>query len=435
MNISRDRAMALAKLLGFLLALDVFFVAIKLLGAFKDIGAGMGEAMMVELASRPVLGVMLGVLVTSVIQSSSTTTSLVVGLAASGVFGDSPEQAMQAAIPIIMGANIGTTVTNTIVSFGHIGNNEEFRRAFSAATVHDVFNLMAVLILLPLQAYTNFLGWLAVTAAEGLDRVGGLRLANPLRYLIHPQQELVDRAFESQPLVDFVIFLTLVLGVLLGLGYLERRAREHKRHRVHAFAMAVALALVALAVKTWQPFIFSKPTAVFVTGLGLLLASLYTIVTIMRSVVLVRVQRLFREYVFSTALRAMLVGVILTALVQSSSVATSLVVPLAGAGLVTLAQVFPYALGANVGTTITALLAALSLGEPLALAVALGHLFFNLLGILILYPFKAVRAIPMKVSETLAEGATRWKMVPLLYVLGVYIILPLGLIWLFEKIG
>lgn len=51
------------------------------------------------------------------------------------------------AIPIIMGANIGTSVTNTIVSFTQIGNKNEFRRAFAGATVHDMFNWLTVIVL------------------------------------------------------------------------------------------------------------------------------------------------------------------------------------------------------------------------------------------------------------------------------------------------
>ncbi len=116
----RARLLSIGKLLAFVVVLDVFFVAIKLLGAFKDIGSGYGETLMAELATRPILGVLVGVLVTSVIQSSSTTTALVVGLAAAGTFGDDPPTVLMAAVPIIMGANIGTTVTNTIVSFGHV---------------------------------------------------------------------------------------------------------------------------------------------------------------------------------------------------------------------------------------------------------------------------------------------------------------------------
>lgn len=58
---------------------------------------------------------------------------------------------VRVAIPIIMGANIGTSVTNTIVSLGQSGDRNQFRRAFGGATVHDMFNWLSVVILLPLE--------------------------------------------------------------------------------------------------------------------------------------------------------------------------------------------------------------------------------------------------------------------------------------------
>ena len=58
---------------------------------------------------------------------------------------------VKTAIPMIMGANIGTSVTNTIVSLGQAGDRNQFRRAFGGATVHDMFNWLCVLVLLPLE--------------------------------------------------------------------------------------------------------------------------------------------------------------------------------------------------------------------------------------------------------------------------------------------
>lgn len=88
---------------------------------------------------------MIGVLATVFVQSSSTSTSVVVAMVSSGIL------SVKVAIPIIMGANIGTTVTNTIVSMGFIGNRMDLHRAFAAATVHDMFNFLAVLAFLPVE--------------------------------------------------------------------------------------------------------------------------------------------------------------------------------------------------------------------------------------------------------------------------------------------
>ena len=58
---------------------------------------------------------------------------------------------------MIMGANIGTSVTNTIVSMTQIGDKDQYRRAFGGATVHDCFNLLTVGILLPVEYVTHML--------------------------------------------------------------------------------------------------------------------------------------------------------------------------------------------------------------------------------------------------------------------------------------
>jgi solute carrier family 34 (sodium-dependent phosphate cotransporter) len=90
-------------------------------------------------AENPFLGLLIGILATALVQSSSTTTSIIVGLVAGGL-------PVRLAVPMIMGSNIGTSVTSGIVSLGYLGNKEEFKKAFSASTVLDLFNLLAVLI-------------------------------------------------------------------------------------------------------------------------------------------------------------------------------------------------------------------------------------------------------------------------------------------------
>ena len=68
--------------------------------------------------------------------------------------------------------------------------------------------------------------------------------------------------------------------------------------------------------------------------------------------------------------------------VQSSSITTSVLTPLVGLGVIQLEQMFPLTLGANIGTTVTGLLAAMVTDSVEALQVALAHLFFNIFGIM-----------------------------------------------------
>ncbi len=125
--------------------LYVFLLSITMMGsAFKLFGKGFAEAL-IRGCTNPFAGLFIGVLATGLIQSSSTTTSLVVGFVGGGVL------PLQFAVPLIMGANIGTTITNLLVSFGFVTRREDFRRAFAGATVHDFFNICSVIVLFPLE--------------------------------------------------------------------------------------------------------------------------------------------------------------------------------------------------------------------------------------------------------------------------------------------
>jgi sodium-dependent phosphate cotransporter len=284
---------------------------------------------------------------------------MVVGLVAGGAL------TVEGAIPIVMGANIGTSVTNTIVSVGHISRSNEFRRAFAAAIIHDFFNLTAVLVLFPLQLATDFLGRISVFLAHNFAEIGGLSLVNPLKTIVSPA-------------VGLLTAWTGESGILM-----------------------------------------------LIVSVVLLFAALRYIVVNLKLIVIGRVEQFFDRTLFRTALTAMTLGLVLTVMVQSSSITTSLAVPLAGAGILTLEQIFPYTLGANVGTTITAILAALVTGQEAAVAVAFAHLLFNLSGILVVWP---IRGIPIFLARSFANVATRSRVYPLLYVGVLFYGVPLFLI-------
>ena len=167
--------------------LYLFLVGVKLLeGGIKGLGADYTDPLF-EGVSNPLAGLFVGILATVLVQSSSVTTATIVGLVASGVIG------VEAAVPMIMGANIGTTVTNTLVSLTHARKSEEFRAAFTAATMHDFFNLMAVAMLLPLELITGFLSKSAAAIAE----IARSLAAEPGRQLRQPHQRRSQVAWPS----------------------------------------------------------------------------------------------------------------------------------------------------------------------------------------------------------------------------------------------
>src|SRR5688572_32986229 len=95
--------------------------------SLQHLGRNVAETILLA-TSNPFTGLFIGLLITAMLQSSSTTTALVVALVASGSI------TLQSAVPIIMGANVGTTITSTIVSLGFINKKKEFRRAVAAGT-------------------------------------------------------------------------------------------------------------------------------------------------------------------------------------------------------------------------------------------------------------------------------------------------------------
>jgi sodium-dependent phosphate cotransporter len=141
------------------------------------------------------------------------------------------------------------------------------------------------------------------------------------------------------------------------------------------------------------------------------------------------VEEFFSRYIFRNLIWSLLLGAILTVMVQSSSVTTSLVVPLVGAGVLNLRQIFPYTLGANIGTTVTAMLAALATGSVAAVTVAFSHLVFNICGTAIFLP---LRGVPIFMAEKLTEFALRGRWIPLLYIGVVFFLLPLLLVFLMR---
>lgn len=344
--------------------LYLFFVSISLLGeSFVQMGEGLVRELLAT-TSNPFVGLLVGILATSIIQSSSTVTSITVGLVAGGGL----EVAW--AIPIVMGSNMGTSVTNAIVAAGHIHKPTEFKRAFAAAVVDDFFEICSIAILFPLQLHFDILGVSAAYLSRQFDEVGGLSIFDPLNALVEPVVQLLM----------FFAFNSGALMLLFSLALLFVSLRYMLLHLEHLFAG--------------------------------------------------RVENFFETRLFHTATRAMLLGFAITALLQSSSMTTSLAVALSGAGFLSLRQVFPYVLGANVGTTLTAMLAALVTGEGTAVTVAFAHLLYNVFGIGLVWPMKSV---PLRLARLLAEYSLRSRLVPLAYVCFVFFLIPITLIYVMRE--
>ncbi|MGA1078031.1 MAG: Na/Pi symporter [Nitriliruptoraceae bacterium] len=347
--------------------LYAFLVGVGLLeSGIAALGEGFSDAVLEQVAN-PVSGLFAGILLTVLVQSSSVSTSTIVGLVGAGTLG------VELAVPMIMGANIGTTVTSTLAALGSIRRGQEFRRAVAAATVHDFFNLLAVAVLLPLELLTGFLTRTA-TALSGVLR--GTEVAAP----------------GTSPL----------------------------RTAVKAPVRAVADAVTGLPVGTAIGGVL-----LLVLALGVIFAALTVITRTMRDLVAGSVERAMNRVIGrGGGAVGIVIGMLVTVAVQSSSITTSILVPLVASGILALRSAYPITLGANVGTTITALLASLAVSRPEGLTIALVHTLFNVTGLTLVWPVRAVRDVPVRLAEALATQAARRRPVIAVYLVVVFLVVP-----------
>lgn len=346
--------------------LYLFLTAISLMGSsFKLLGKGVAEQL-IQTTSNPFVGLLIGILVTSIVQSSSVTTSMVVALVSGGAL------TISNAIPIVMGANMGTTITCAIVSVGHISRNDEFERAYAGATVHDFFNVLTVALLLPLELMTHWLERAASVLSGIFYGTQTATFQSPVKFIVKPLVVWIQHV-----LADTFAFPPKAVGIV---------------------GIILAIILIFLAL-------------------------LY-MVKLMRLVFAARVEKTIHKVFGASGYFTILIGVVITALVQSSSITTSILVPLLGAGIISLEIAFPLTLGANIGTTVTALLAAMA-GNQAGLTVAFIHLLFNLSGVAIFYPVPFMRRIPMFMARKMAGYAVRNKKIVFIYISLVFFIIPL----------
>ncbi|XP_058852073.1 sodium-dependent phosphate transport protein 2A-like [Acipenser ruthenus] len=431
----------------FVCSLDVLSSAFQLAGGkvagdiFKDNA----------ILSNPVAGLVVGILVTVLVQSSSTSTSIIVSMVSSGLF------SVEAAIPIIMGSNIGTSVTNTIVALMQAGDRNEFKRAFAGATVHDCFNWLSVLVLLPLEVASGLLYHLTVIVVETFQIRSGEDAPELLKIITEPFTKLIIQLDKS-----------VITGIATGDESLRNKSLVKVWCRtsvsVSSLNVTVSTPLNCTSPElcwtegdtTWTTVNQTLDTHTdkcnhlfvnsgmpdLVVGLILLAASLVVLCTcllllvkLLNSVLKGQVAKVIQKVIntdfpypfgWLTGYLAMVVGAGMTFIVQSSSVFTSAITPLIGIGVISIERAYPLTLGSNIGTTTTAILAALaSPGDKLAAAfqIALCHFFFNIFGILLWYPIPCTR-LPIRMAKTLGERTAKYRWFAVLYLIICFLLLP-----------
>jgi sodium-dependent phosphate cotransporter len=356
-----------------ILLVYVMLLAVSMIGSGFKYATGDQAKALFSFASNPVMGLIIGMVCTALIQSSSTVTSIIVGMVAGGL-------PITIAVPMMMGANIGTSITNTLVSLGHVARKDEFQRAFNAATIHDFFNVLSVLIFLPLEIAFGILEYLSAELVLLLHTPEALNVdgINPIKAATQPVTDFVSQQLQFLP--------SIYPGV-----------------------------------------------AKIIIGIGLIMVSITYMGKIMKALMVGKAKALLHKSIGRGPLSGIASGTVMTVLVQSSSTTTSLMVPLVGSGVLNARDIYPFTLGANIGTCITALIAALGvagINSGFALQIALVHLIYNVLGVALIYGVPVLRNIPLTLSYQLSVIAAERKVYGAAYIGGLFFVMPLCIIFL-----
>lgn len=471
-----------------LLFLYFFLVGLDLMGNAFKLLSGESAGSLFNFATNPIAGLMVGILATVLVQSSSTTTSIIVAAVGSGAL------EVQPAIPMIFGSNIGTSVTNTLVSIGFAGNLLHYERAFAGATVHDLFNLLNVALWMILDSISNainggdggilfILSDLIAQSFEPCDKTvttcekweGPVKIitAEFADKIIKVDKDVINDFSQGRPAAELCQKLcdlnkcsykfarkkcvkpsntttTTVSSKSICTGDKDKDKKLKASYPVCINSTTVNPAAMEEAQAWYDDYKLNKAgvwydlgmtdkgagTITLILSILLLCICLVGLVKMLNFILRGAAERWVKRALNMNGYLAILVGAGVTIFVQSSSITTSILTPLVAVGALSLEGMVPLTFGANIGTTVTGVLAALVSDKIAGFQIAMVHVLFNVFGVLIWYPVPKIRNIPIAGARNLGKIAARFRPFPTFYVFmvfGIYPLLLLGLSFGFES--
>ncbi|EGZ26678.1 hypothetical protein PHYSODRAFT_475718 [Phytophthora sojae] len=381
-----------------LAALYFFMVAVKFIGDGFTLALGCDSKGAFDFANNPVAGLMIGTISTALLHSSGTVTSITVALVGAG------GMTVRQGVYVVMGANIGTCVTCIMVAFGQVGDPVRFQRAMAAATVHDMYNIWSVIVLFPIEVLFHPLEKMSIEMSNAKTSSGAFN--SPVDAIVNPlTQKLLS--------VDKSSIYKVATGDLEctpGISFVKSGAFEGSSLSDGSISAIV-----------------------IVLGFCILVCSLVTLVKMLAKVFLGPTKTLISKLLNYNGYVNIFMGTLITFAVHSSTVVTSTLTPMAGLGVITLEQVYPLVIGANLGTTGTALLASLVTGKSDSVAIALVHFWFNVFGIFLFYPIPITRKPILDWARSLAFFSASWAWTAALFLIFLFLVIPgilLGLVYM-----
>ncbi|UJR15386.1 hypothetical protein I4U23_002334 [Adineta vaga] len=414
------------RLFGFITSLYIFIVTLDLMTSAFILLSRSTFAQIFQsriFLKNPIVGLMFGILITTILQSSSTVTSIIVAMVGSGILED-----IRSVIPMIMGANIGTSITNTLVAFSQIGNRNEFSRSFSSGVLMDVFNYLTTLILLPLEVFID-----RITINSDIFHQGGYlaRISGSIATTIPEKQGTDIQLLKTitKPLtkliiqIDGNIMISYDTNQTIGKLYCNDDRSIKCRYLFRSMienlgdnTVGIILLICSLIILTGILLIMVKLLKSLIIGV---------IDDTLKKILYIKSYG-WKEYCLGYVF--ILVGIVGAILVQSSSVFCSILTPLVGLQVVSLERNYELTIGANIGTTITALLASLTqtgLFFRQSIQIALTHFFFNLSGCILWYMFPYFRRYPIYLSRRIGDIVAKYRWFAFVYISIIFFVFPL----------
>lgn len=324
---------------------------------------------------------------------------------------------------------------------GQMGDGDQLERAFAGATVHDMFNFMAVAILLPVEVITGYLNALTWAIVRNASPSDDEKWEGPVKKWVAPLGKKIIIA--NKKLIKQIAENSTYYNCNSPGEYYPTECDNPDDPTKDTCKVGLvdcdketnacpAFFQVGAEAKDDK----TSGGVVFVIAIVILFFCLIMLVTILQKMLLGMSTRIVYKATDINGYVAIVIGAGITMLVQSSSITTSTLTPLVGMGVLRLEQMYPLTLGANIGTTMTGILAALVTEGTEPLQVALAHLFFNITGILIFYPIPFMRKIPLYAARRLGKATRIWRGFPLVYIAVMFLLVPmlfLGISALFAE--
>lgn len=404
----------------------LFAGTVLLASSVQVLGSCYGARILAENFNNPISNVMAGIIATSISQSSTVTNFVIGSLAGNGL-------TVQQCIYMAMGANMGNTIINSIFALAHFKSKTALELAIAGASVNDIFYLLTIAIMLPLEMASKILYRLSTAATlsysttgyrwEGLIQMVVTPLTNKIIIANNGIMEAIvsgeiGSCEESYPIScegrdkTFDTCNTGLISCDESTGicpiFFSEEATQKSDQVKGAITLTIALLIITVCLYSMMFLIYKMLVA---TPVGIIARG-----------------SSFNVYV------TMIYGCAFGLLLGNSSATESMLTPLVGMGVIELDQMFPWSLGSNVGFSLSTILLALSTGKEGFIQVAFANFVFNVIGVIFWFVIPVMRKFPLHGALILGILSNAWRVLPLIYVSITFFGIPFLLIGIIDLI-